>query len=210
LVLVRLVDPLGKRATEATAVASALTLALTLAGCGTTTSPSKANNSKASRAPLPQALIAQARPVGRGPQFHPPVTGPILGLCLPSLGPRYQVHLELFRANRVVLIGTGIGVRGPARLLDGRIIKARCYGALATLDPTGVLLIRTGTSVTLGQAFRSWGVPLHGRLYVNGRRVTGIEPATLKLTPDAEVVLEQGPYVPPHHSYRFPPVTSWR
>lgn len=167
---------------------------------------------------IPEDLLAQARPIGRGPRFHPPAGGPVLGPCRPGLGPRQGVHVELFAENRVVLVAAGIGVRGPVRLDAGRIAGARCYGALVTLEPTGVVLLRPRLRLTLADLFRSWGQPLSRRrlagfrvppggtvrLYVGGRRRAG-SPGALVLTPHAEIVLEVGPYVPPHPKYRFPP-----
>src|SRR6185312_8776812 len=105
----------------------------------------------------------------------------------------------------------------PQTLLDGRVTSARCYGALVTLDPTGLVLVRPGASLTLGTLFRSWGQPLSpSRLtsfsapagtsvavFVNGKRWPGA-PGDVPLTRHAEVVLEVGPHVPPHPSYAFP------
>jgi hypothetical protein len=41
------------------------------------------------------------------------------------------------------------------------------------------------------------------RVYRNGVRWRG-DPRTLALRDHDEIVLEVGPYVPPHRSYRFP------
>jgi len=190
--IVRIADPRGRRAIAAAAGAAVV------AGCGVTASPRVQS--------LPPALIAQARPIGVGPRFHPPVTGPVLGTCESTLGPRYGVHLEVFRANRVVLVPAGVGTRAPRRMLYGRITAAGCYGEIVTLDPTGVLSVRTGTHLDLGAALRSWGFSLAGiqRAYVNGRRWSS-SIATIPLTRDAEIVVESGPVVPPHHAYDFPP-----
>jgi len=43
------------------------------------------------------------------------------------------------------------------------------------------------------------------RAYVDGRRWTRTAPAAIPLTRHAEIVLELGPYVPPHRSFTFPP-----
>jgi hypothetical protein len=40
------------------------------------------------------------------------------------------------------------------------------------------------------------------RVYVGGRRVAGA-PATVPLRRHAEIVVEIGPYVPPHRAYVF-------
>jgi len=169
---------------------------------------------------LPAALVAQARPIGRGPAFQPPVTGPVLGRCARWLGSRVGAHVEVFAADRVVLIPTGIGTEPPRRFFSGRISHAGCYGELVTLDPTGLVLIRSGARTVLGDLFRSWGQPLTSRrvasfsvakggavqVFVDGRRWRAA-PARLPIGPHSEIVLEVGPYVPPHASYTFPPGT---
>jgi hypothetical protein len=125
--------------------------------------------------------------------------------------------VEVFAANKVLLLPAGIGTRPPRSALNGRITAAGCYGSLVTLDPTGVVLVRPGAALTLGALFRSWGVPLtQTRLasftaaagarvdvYVDGKRWTG-EPAQVPLTRHAEIVAEVGARVPPHSSYVFP------
>jgi hypothetical protein len=130
------------------------------------------------------------------------------------------VHVEVFAADRVLLLPAGIGTSAPRATLDGRVTAARCYGALVTLDPTGVVLVRPGARLMLGTLFRSWGEPLsRSRLasftaatgsevsvFVDGRQWRGA-PAAVPLTRHAEIVLEVGPHVPPHLSYAFPPGT---
>ena len=69
------------------------------------------------------------------------------------LGPRDGVHVEVFAANRVVLVAAGIGVRGPVTRSAGRITGARCYGDLVTLEPTGVVLTRPGAHLTVADLF---------------------------------------------------------
>jgi hypothetical protein len=116
-----------------------------------------------------------------------------------------------------VLLPAGIGARGPLHLRDGRIVSARCFGSLVTLDPTGVVLIRFGDNPSLRALFRAWGQPLSRRalvgfvtrpgrsvrVYINGR-ASAVPPETIRLRPRSEIVLEVGPYVPPHRSYAFP------
>jgi hypothetical protein len=124
------------------------------------------------------------------------------------------VHIELFAADRVVLVAAGIGVRGPVRRLEGRIAAARCFGELATIEPTGVVLVRRGSRLALADLFRSWGEPLSAdrmagfrgrvRMFVDGRPRPGT-PGSVRLRPHAEIVLEVGPFVPPHAAYHFPP-----
>jgi hypothetical protein len=142
----------------------------------------------------------------------------VVGRCRSRLGARNAVHVELFASNRVVIVPAGIGTRPPRSRLSGRIIGARCYGDLATLEPTGLVLVRRGRRLALSDLFRAWGQPLssvrlasfrargHGRVlvFVNGRQWRGA-PGGLRLAPHGVIVLEVGPYVPPHTAYRFPP-----
>jgi hypothetical protein len=121
------------------------------------------------------------------------------------------VHLELFAAGRVVIVPAGIGLRG-AELSLGRVTSARCRARLWTTDPTGVVGFEPG--MTLGDLFTVWGRQLgptrllgfrgRVRVYVNGVR-RQVDPRVLRLRDGAELVLELGPVIPPHRSYRFPP-----
>lgn len=197
-------------------IAAALLAATILAGCGSASSA--APTSAAPTGTIAPALIAQARTIGVGPRFRLPATGPVLGACLPRLGTRIEAHIELFASNHVVLVPSGIGVRGPLRRSADRIVGARCYGTLVTLDPTGVVYVRAGERLTLADVFRSWGQPLgrtrlarfpagEGRrvaVFLDGRRVPTSAP-DVALTDHAEIVLEVGPHVPPHSAYTFPP-----
>jgi len=190
-----------------------------LAGCGGPARPAVPGPGEPVQS-IPSSLLSQARPVGTGPRFQPPVSGPVNGSCAAALGARNGVHVEVFAANRVLLVPAGIGTGAPRGELDGRIVRARCYGALVTLDPTGVVLVRPGARLTLTDLFRSWGQPLSAdqlatfsavagaqvSVYVNGKRWHG-EPAAVPLSRHAEIVLEVGPHVPPHSSYTFPPGT---
>ncbi len=182
-------------------------------GCGSTN-----GSAQAPAAPPPAKLLAEARPIGRGPAFQPPVSGPVTGPCRARLGSRVGVHVEVFAANRVVLIPAGIGTKPPRRFLSGRISSAGCYGQLVTLEPTGLVLVAPGARLMLADLFRSWGQPLSSRrvasfsappggqvrVFVDGRRRRG-SAAAVPLRPHSEIVLEVGPYVPPHSSYTFPP-----
>jgi hypothetical protein len=196
--------------------ACAVALALpVLAACGGATPA--AHRTAPTATAIPPDLLSQARPIGTGPRFHPPAAGPVMGDCAPALGAREGVHVEVFASDRVLLLPAGIGARPPLGLRSGRVTSARCYGALVTLDPTGLVLVRPGASLTLGTLFRSWGQPLTpGKLtsftapagttvtvYVNGKRWRGA-PSAVPLTRHAEIVLEVGPHVPPHPSYSFP------
>jgi hypothetical protein len=128
--------------------------------------------------------------------------------------------VELFAADRVVLVAAGIGTRPPRRISEGRISSASCYGELVTLDPTGLVLVRAGSHPVLADLFRAWGQPLSSRrlasfsasargsvsVFVDGRRWVGT-PDEVPLRPHSEIVLEVGPHVPPHRAYTFPPGT---
>jgi hypothetical protein len=171
-------------------------------------------------ASIPRSLLSEARPIGTGPRFTLPASGPVAGSCQRSLGPRVGVHVEVFAANHVLLLPAGIGAPRPWAKLNGAITSARCYGALVTLDPTGLVLVRPGAGLTLADLFRSWGEPLSRTrltsfsapagtqvaVFVDGRRWNA-GPASVRLTRHAEIVLEVGPSVPPHSSYAFPPGT---
>jgi hypothetical protein len=187
-------------------------LAVLLAGCG--------SSIRSDTAALPRSLVLQARPVGRGARFQSPVSGPVVGACRPRLGARYGSHIELFAENRVVIVPAGIGTLPPRKTLSGRITSARCYSELATLEPTGLVLVRAGSRPTVADLFHGWGQPLSPvrlgpfdaprgtrvRVFVDGRPWRAA-PGAVPLRPHAVIVLEVGPYVPPHVSYRFPPGT---
>ena len=189
---------------------------IVVAACG----PTGQADSRPASSAIPSALLSEARPIGVGPRFHPPAIGPVSGSCQPALGPRDGVHVEVFAAARVLLLPAGIGTRPPRASLNGRITAAHCYGALVTLDPTGVVLVRPGAELTLGTLFSSWGEPLSRTrlasftaaartgvaVFVDGRPWQGA-PAAVPLARHAEIVLEVGPHVPPHSSYTFPPGT---
>jgi hypothetical protein len=190
--------------------ASAIVVGL-LAGCG-----SASTDSGAPTTAIPRQLLAEARPIGVGPRFQPRAAGPVVGPCAARLGARFGAHVELFAANRVVVVPSGIGTLPPRALTEGRISAARCYGSLVTLEPTGLVLVRPGTRLTVADLFRAFGQPLSssrlvsfsGRVavFVGGRRLAAA-PGSVPLSRHAEIVLEVGPHVPPHSSYTFPPGT---
>lgn len=198
-------------ARELVAMGLAVVGLIEVAGCGTAQRP-------LSTAGIPASLVAQARPIGRGGRFAPPARGPVLGRCGRELGARFGVHVEVFAADRVVLVAAGVGTEPPPQLSNGRVRAARCYGDLVTLDPTGLVLVRRGVRASIGDLFRSWGVVLatralggfraragaRVRAYVAGRPWPGAV-GTIPLRPHAEIVLEIGPYVPPHRAYAFAP-----
>ena len=149
-------------------------------------------------------------PIGVGPEYHPRPALHAACTAAPLVAGD-RAHLELFANGRVVIVPTGIGLRRP-RQAFGRVYAANCRARLWTLDPTGV--VRFDGRATLGDLFGVWGTNLAParlisfsgsvRVYLNGRRRRG-DPRTLVLHDRDEVVLEVGPTVPPHRSYRFPP-----
>jgi hypothetical protein len=196
-------------------IASVVLVFLVAGGCGGSSRPRPAPEDTSG---IPGELLRESRPIGRGPRFQPPVRGSVTGPCRAPLGRRHGVHVELFAADRVVIVARGIGVRPPLSFSGGRIIGARCYGDVVTLEPTGVVLVRPGTLLHLGDLFRAWGQPLSRRrlasfiapagtevaVFVNGRRLRAM-PQSVPLRSHDEIVLEVGPFVPPHRTYTFPP-----
>jgi hypothetical protein len=189
--------------------------AMVLSACGSSepSTAASASFAGAANSPIPKSLLAGERPIGRGPRFQPALLGTPAGECSADLGPRAQAHVEMFGSNRVVLLSAGIGTRRPRRFLDGRLTLAGCFGAIVTLDPTGTVYFRRGERPTLATLFREWGHSLtHNqmasftgrvRLYLDGHR-SSQSPRSVRLAPNAEIVLEVGPYVPPHASFSFP------
>jgi hypothetical protein len=164
--------------------------------------------------PAAVALAAVAllvpTPIGAGLRFHPAPAA--RGACAPgALRGGGRVHVELFAAGRVVIVPAGIGVRGGRRRF-GRITTARCRGAVWTTDPSGVVYFEGAR--TLGSVFAAWGRRLRPerllsfrgrvRLYRNGVALGG-DPRRMRLRDGDQLVLQVGPYIPPHRSYRFPP-----
>ena len=127
-------------------------------------------------------------------------------------GRRFGAHVEVFIRRRVLIIPAGIGVARPWREHAARLTPRHCTYAARTLEPTGVVEVRSGARLTLADLFRIWGQPLgprriasfHGPVlaFVDGRRRPG-DPASIPLTRHAQIVLELGGYVPPHPRYLF-------
>jgi hypothetical protein len=127
-------------------------------------------------------------------------------------------HVELFAADRVVIVPAGIGMVGPPlRIRGARVRAGRCAYPLRTLDPTGLVLFGHGTPRTLGDLFEIWGQPLnrtvmagfhassrgHVSVFVDGVLRHG-DPAAAPLVPGSQVTIEVGAHVPPHGRYTFP------
>jgi hypothetical protein len=196
-------------------LAAAAGVVLLIAGCGASRRPDPSTSGG-----IPAALLREARPVGRGARFQPPATGPVIGPCKHRLGTRFGVHVEVFAANKVLLLPSGIGTRAPRAYDAGRIVRAACYGGLVTIDPTGLVLVRPGLHLLLADLFRSWGEALSSSrltsfqasarkrvsVFVDGRAWNG-RPGGIPLKRHAEIVLEVGPHVPAHARYTFPPST---
>jgi hypothetical protein len=162
-------------------------------------------------------------PIGAGPRYHPPATPasvlrgrPVGALRCGSSGARFGVHVELFAHGSVVIVPAGIGVAAP-RLRVGAYVRPRgCSYPARTVEPTGVVEVRRGARLTLGDLFAVWGQPLSPtrlvgfstarsapvRAYVGGRRWRGSLSA-VALRRHAQIVLELGRFVPPHRSFRF-------
>jgi hypothetical protein len=156
------------------------------------------------------------RPIGRGPEYHPPPgANAVDGLrCRRGPRPRYGVHLELFANRFVVIVPPGIGVAPPRVRRGAYVVAGRCSYPARTIEPTGVIQVDRGSTVTLGQFFAMWGQPLGRnrllsfrgpvRVFVAGkpwRRAPGDVP----LTRHAEITLEIRGYVPPKTGFRFRP-----
>jgi hypothetical protein len=163
------------------------------------------------------------RPIGVGPKFHPPSAPrpvlegrPVAGIrCTRSRTRRYGVHIEVFAHRYVVIVPAGIGVARPFAQSFGAIVPRGCSYAARTRMPTGVVEVRTGTALTLGDLFAIWAQPLGGHrlvgfrstrpvlAFVGGRRWLG-DARAIPLRRHAQIVLEIGGYVPPHARFLFP------
>ena len=168
---------------------------------------------------IPGAALAAGpipSPIGVGAPYHPaPGAVPVAGLrCARAEPSRFGAHLELFAHRRVVIVPAGIGIAPPLRRQGAYVLGGRCSYPLRTREPTGVVEVERGASLTLGRLFQVWGQPLSKtRLvgfvsrspilaFVDGRRWRG-DPGAIPLRPHAQIVLELGGYVPPHPYFLF-------
>ncbi len=192
--------------------------AVLLSGCG----GSKSSSAAGSRLPADYVPIA----VGRGPLYRPGLSSaavrsgrPVDGLrCRRRAGRRFGAHLEVFAHQRVVAIPAGIGLAPPLARLGASVVRARCYYAALTTDPTGVIQVRARSPITLGALFDLWGQPLGRRevasfkapkgsavvAFVDGRRWRS-DPRRIRLLRHARITLEIASHVLPHRVYLFPP-----
>jgi hypothetical protein len=150
-------------------------------------------------------------PIGVGPRFHPAATPSAIAaaqaigrLRCGSIARLQRAHIELFARSRVVIIPPGVG-----------IARARaCSYPARTVAPTGVVEFDAAKRLTVGAFFRIWGQRLEPnrllsfagrvRAYVGGERWRG-PLRSIPLQRHAEIVLEVGPYVPPHAKFLFGP-----
>jgi hypothetical protein len=169
----------------------------------------------AAAAPIPT-------PIGVGPRYHPGPTSraaaaarPIAGLrCSIGEPRRFGVHLELFARGRVVIVPAGIGISPPLERREGYVLGGRCSYPARTREPTGIVEVARGSRLTLRQLFSIWGQPLSStrlagfqtgdrvRAYVGGR-LWRRDLGRIPLRRHAEIVLELGPFIPPHSTYLF-------
>jgi hypothetical protein len=141
---------------------------------------------------------------------------PVDGLRCRTGGRRFGFHLEVFARGRVVIVPPGIGVAAP-RTREGAYVRPRgCSYPVRTLEPTGVVEVRRGARLTLGDVFAVWGQPLSAtrlvgfstrrsapvRAYVAGQRWRG-SLRSIPLRRHAQIVLELGRYIPPHSAFVF-------
>jgi hypothetical protein len=167
--------------------------------------------------PLPPSV--HPWPIGVGPGFRLPAA-PATVLAGEQVGRfrckrggrRFGAHIELFVRRRVLIVPAGIGVARPWHEHLARLTPEGCTYPARTLEPTGVIEVRRGARLTLGDLFRIWGQRLGPRriagfrgpvlAFVGGKHRRG-DPASIPLTRHAQIVLELGGYVVPHPAYRF-------
>jgi hypothetical protein len=167
--------------------------------------------------------------LGHGARFHPPSVSSLVAAHAPvgwlrcgAPGRRpYGAHIELFAQGHEVVVPAGIGIAPPQHHSGASVDGGACVYPIHTNDPTGVIVIDAAPAglppATLGDFFKLWGQTLDRRrlagfvapgkdpiaVFVNGRLVRG-NPDAIPLRRHAQIVLEAGPHVDPHPSYRFP------
>lgn len=161
-------------------------------------------------------------PIGVGPAFHPRPTSHAVARaaavgrfrCGRTQRHVLRAHVEVFGRKRVVIVPAGIGIAPPLVRRGAFVVGGRCRYAVHTLAPTGVVRFDASQRLRLRDLFAVWGQPIgprrllsfRGRVraYVGGRRWHG-RAGGIQLRRHAEIVLEVGPYIPPHRSFAFPP-----
>lgn len=160
--------------------------------------------------------------IGVGRAYRPPAATSAVraGRSIGALrctrgGARFGVHVELFARRRVIVVPAGIGVAAPFRTTLGDVAPSGCSYPARTLTPTGVVEVRQGSRLALGDLFRIWSRPLGPRrlagfrgatpvaAFVGGRRWLG-DPRAIPLRRHGQIVLELDGYVTPHRSFLFP------
>lgn len=171
---------------------------------------------------------SRTRPLGRGARFQPPpisrlvrARAPLGWLrCHATSAHPYAAHIELFAQAHEIVVPAGIGIAPPRHHQGASVDRGACAYPVRTADPTGVILIDPSSirhaQPNVGDLFKLWGQTL-GRhrlagftsvgnrsvvAFVDGRRVLG-PPGAIPLRRHAQIVLEIGPHVQPHPSYRF-------
>jgi hypothetical protein len=198
--------------------AAIVAIAAAAAGCGSSGGSGAPGGSSAIGLPLDERPV----PVGRGATYRISAIPAAVARrarvanlrCSTAHGPHYGVHVELYAHRLVVPVPAGIGVAPPQRRSGAYVLGGSCLYAIRTFEPTGVVVVDRGRTLSLGTLFAIWGQPLsdntlagfHGRVlaFVGGRRWLRL-PAAIPLRRHAEIVLEVAGFVPPHPAYRFPP-----
>jgi hypothetical protein len=159
-------------------------------------------------------------PIGHGAAYRPPAAARVVRAGRPAGtlrcargGASFELHLELFAAQRVIVVPAGIGIATPMTRRGAAVVADGCTYPLWTLAPGGVIEVR-GRRLDLADLFVVWGQALGSRrlasfmsaaplrAYVGGRRVHG-PVGEIALASHEEIVLELGGYVAPHASFLF-------
>lgn len=173
--------------------------------------------------------LASARSVGHGPRFRPAPANALVARAAPLDGMRCRAparvvaaaHVEVFASGHVVVVPAGIGVAPPLRRRGAYVDAGRCTYPLWTVEPTGVVLMRTHRVLTLGQLFELWGQALTRRMVASfvAPASTGVSvfidgapwrasPSSAPISAFSQFTIEVGSYVPPHGHYTFPALQS--